>query len=454
MSDRPTRRNLDGWVDPERVVHALGATGDVVWFDRPGGRSLVGWGSEVLRASARQAGSLAAAWERVRGTTGPREAGAPLDEPLGWWGLVGYGAGADLLEPGDATWAGLLGDPVHPDLALLDVDRALVFDETLGTVEAVVRSSAHAWLDDLRETWDALRHSIASSPPSVPEPVPAAAPRLRAEWADTREAYLDAIRRCQETIARGDAWVMCLTTSVRVRGVAEPDLEVYGRLRRATGAPRASFARLGSISYLGASPETLLTVDADGLLESEPIKGTRPRSVDAALDARIAAELAADEKERAENLMIVDLLRNDLSRVAVPGSIEVAELFAVRSYTQVHQLVSRVRARLRAGLTGVDAVQAVFPPGSMTGAPKEGVVRMLGLLESEPRGFYAGAVGRFGSDGTVDLGVVIRSIVLDRTTGVARVGVGGGITQGSIPSAEWDEVRLKAEVLLTVLGAV
>jgi para-aminobenzoate synthetase component 1 len=198
---------------------------------------------------------------------------------------------------------------------------------------------------------------------------------------------------------------------------------------------------------LGASPESFLAVDAGGVVSSSPIKGTRPRSSDPDEDARAADELRGNEKELAENLMIVDLVRNDLTRVAAPGTVAVTELFAVRSYRHVHQLVSTVTARLAPGRTALDAVETTFPAGSMTGAP-----------EGRPRGVYAGAVGRLGLDGTASLAMAIRSVVVERATprrpARATVGVGGGITSSSVPSDELAEVRLKATALLRVLDAV
>ncbi|ARC57120.1 Aminodeoxychorismate synthase component 1 [Frondihabitans sp. 762G35] len=456
MREPATRILLDGWREPERVVLALGATGDVVWFDagveadgagatpREGhpGRSLVGWGSERLTASVRDARGIAPALDRLRRET--TEASG-VQEPLGWWGVLGYGAAAELLQPGDGAWADALGDPRHPDLAFLRVDRALVFDHDRGTVEAVTSGTQEAWLDVVREYW-------TRDPVTAAEPSPLPPPRREATWADGDGAYLALVDRCREAIRAGEASVFCLTTSVSVGPVAETDLEVYRRLRRSSPAPRASFVRIGRVSLLGASPETFLTVDGDGIVTSAPIKGTRPRGADPASDERLREGLRTSEKERAENLMIVDLMRNDLSRISVAGSVGVSELFAVRGYEHVHQLVSTVTSRLRPGASGVDAVVATFPPGSMTGAPKHRAVRLLSDWEAGARGLYSGAVGRLGFDGTVDLAVVIRSIVLDAETRRATVGVGGGITSASVPADELAEVRTKARALLAVLG--
>lgn len=447
------------WIPAETVIARLDQGGDenVVWLDAgaqadPSGsapleghprRSLIGWGSRVVRASVHEPGSVDDAWRTVSASLSQKRQDA---DPLGWWGWIGYGVAAYLLAPGDAGWADALGDPSHPDLALLEVDRALVFDHDAGTVELVLMGEENAgWADGLTGWW-----ATADDRP-LPEPGPA--PRSRAEWADTGHGYLDLIARCQSAIRDGDAFVMCLTTSARVHGVAEDDLTIYRRLRRSSPAPRASFLRLEGVSFLSSTPETFLTVDTSGLATSMPIKGTRPRGADRVDDEALIDDLAASPKEHAENLMIVDLMRNDLSRVAVPGSVEVTELFGVHTYEHVHQLVSTVRAQLPPEVTAVDVVRSTFPPGSMTGAPKHSVVSMLARWEATPRGIYSGAVGRFGLDGSLDLSVVIRSIVLDPATRIASIGVGGGITASSVPLEELDEIRTKAAALLAVLGA-
>jgi anthranilate/para-aminobenzoate synthase component I len=456
-----TRITLARWIPTETVVAAFGDGGEenVIWLDagaqadQPGAaprdghphRSYLGWGSRVLRADVQDPSSVDRAWAEVSASQSPPRLDA---DPLGWWGWIGYGVGASLLAPGDPAWASRLGDPDHPDLALLDVDRALVFDHDAGLVELVVlgEPGEHAaWVDRL-VTWWQDDSVVPPSPPSDPAPAVA-------EWADTGHDYLDLIERCQAAIRDGDAFVMCLTTSVSVPGIRDDDLEIYRRLRRSSPAPRACFLRLEGVSFLSSTPETFLTVDRAGLVTSMPIKGTRPRGLDDDADRALVDELAANPKERAENLMIVDLMRNDLSRISVPGGVEVTELFGVHTYEHVHQLISTVRARLRPGLTGVDVVRATFPPGSMTGAPKHSVVGMLAEWEAAPRGIYSGAVGRFGLDGSLDLSVVIRSIVLDRAARTARIGVGGGITASSVPLEELEEIRTKAAALLAVLGA-
>ena len=450
------------WRDPELVVSCLAADGDVVWIDAgvgaTTGRSVVAWGTAVTaRASD---GGLDAAWDALRASSADRRDDA---DPLGWAGWLGYGLGLRLLERD----GGLHGaSPRHddggpPDLALLRTDRALVFDHARRTVEAV-STADRAWLDDVRARWDDLAVEEARRA-IVPHRASSAPPR----WDHDAAAYLALVARCQAAIAEGEAYVLCPTTRVTVEGV-DDDLTLYRRLRRASAAPQASFVRIGGTSVLGASPEAFVEVTPGGRVSSSPIKGTRPRGADASADADLAHDLATSEKERAENLMIVDLVRNDLTRVCSVGSVEVVELFAVRSYPAVHQLVSTVRGRLRAGATGLDAVASLFPAGSMTGAPKRRAVELLSAWEARPRGIYSGAVGLIGLDGAVSLAMVIRSIVVETggTDGgarhegpggagsvrVATIGVGGGVTESSVPRDEWDEVGVKAAALLAVLA--
>ena len=442
---------------------ALAGTGDVVWTDAgpraSAGRSVVAWGPALTATGPDE---LAASWAELRAVLAESRRDA---DPLGPTGWLGYGVGTWLLDR-DATvgegrgappsvTAGLVPDRDGPaDLALLLTDRALVFDHGERTVEAVVLGDDR-WLVDVTAAWDGVPEGDPS-PDRQPEPSAGASPR-RARRQHDDAAYLALVERCQQAIAEGDAYVLCLTTTTSVEGDVD-DLAVYRRLRRSSPAPHASFVRIGPTAVLGASPESFLTVDTEGAVSSSPIKGTRPRSSDPVVDALVAAELGADEKELAENLMIVDLVRNDLTRVAAPGTVTVTELFSVRSYRHVHQLVSTVTAVLAPGRSALDVVETAFPAGSMTGAPKRRAVQLLTAWEGRPRGVYSGAVGRLGLDGSASLAMAIRSIVVERATprrpGRASVGAGGGITSSSVPSVELEEVRLKSAALLGALEAV
>jgi anthranilate/para-aminobenzoate synthase component I len=217
-------------------------------------------------------------------------------------------------------------------------------------------------------------------------------------------------------------------------------------------APFACLLALPDATLVGSSPERFLKVGAEGWVESRPIKGTRPRGANPDEDRRLRAALAASAKDRAENLMIVDLVRNDLGRVCEIGSVHVPELFAIEPYQTVFQLVSTVRGRLARGADALDAVQAAFPPGSMTGAPKLAAMELLARLEPGPRGLYSGAVGYLDLRGGCDLAVTIRSIVLHG--GRAFVHTGGGIVADSDSRAEWCEAEDKARALVAALRRV
>jgi para-aminobenzoate synthetase len=194
-----------------------------------------------------------------------------------------------------------------------------------------------------------------------------------------------------------------------------------------------------------------LLASVDGTVSTKPIKGTRPRGSNDAEDRAIALDLRADQKERAENLMIVDLMRNDLGRVCEVGSVDVPKLFEVETYATVHQLVSTVVGKLLPEASVLDAVESAFPGGSMTGAPKLRAIEIISELEAGPRGVYSGAIGFITSNGAAELGMTIRTIVFEN--GRATIGVGGGITIDSVPEAELEETKLKAKALLRALGA-
>jgi anthranilate/para-aminobenzoate synthase component I len=225
---------------------------------------------------------------------------------------------------------------------------------------------------------------------------------------------------------------------------------LYRRLRTLNPAPFAAYLSLPEVDVLSSSPERFLRVDASGEVESCPIKGTRPRGASAELDRTLQAELAASQKDRAENLMIVDLVRNDLGRVCEIGGIEVPQLQAVERYASVFQLVSRVTGRLANARDALDALRAAFPPGSMTGAPKIAAMRLLDRLEPTRRSVYAGAIGYLDVRGGLDLAVVIRTLLVKE--GRAYLHVGGGVVADSQPAAEYHESIDKARALWAALA--
>jgi para-aminobenzoate synthetase len=224
----------------------------------------------------------------------------------------------------------------------------------------------------------------------------------------------------------------------------------YRLLRRDNPAPFGALLRFGSLSVLGCSPERFIRVDSDRWVESKPIKGTRPRGASAPEDERLRLDLSRNPKDRAENLMIVDLVRNDLGICAEVGSVHVEKLFDVETYATVHQLVSTVRARLRPDRSAVDCVRSSFPGGSMTGAPKLRTMSIIDDLEDGPRGVYSGALGYFSLSGAADFSIVIRTLVVEPDR--ISFGVGGAIIALSDPGAEFEEIAVKGTPFLRLLG--
>ncbi len=254
--------------------------------------------------------------------------------------------------------------------------------------------------------------------------------------------YAEAFAEVQEQLHAGNSYEVNLT--YRERLDAGDPLATYLRLRASNPAPYAGLLRHQGTHLLSSSPERFATIDRDRWLETKPIKGTTPRGATEEEDDRLRHALATDAKFRAENLMIVDLLRNDLSMVCDVGTVEVPSLMAVESYSSVHQLVSTVRGRLRADVSTLGALRALFPAGSMTGAPKRRTMAIIDDVEETARGLYAGAFGWICADGRADLGVVIRSL-LGAPDGSWELGTGGGITVGSDVDEEWAETLWKAE---------
>lgn len=259
----------------------------------------------------------------------------------------------------------------------------------------------------------------------------------------SRDEYRRRVRAVQEHIARGDVYQANLSQRFE-RPLCVSGLRLYERLRLVSPAPFSGYLRVADLELVSASPERLLRVEAGELL-TRPIAGTRPRALDAGSDARLHAELLCSEKERAEHLMLVDLARNDLGRVAALGSVRVDELMAVESYAHVHHIVSNVRARLDAGYDAFDALLALFPGGTISGVPKRRCMQILDALEPVPRGFYTGSLFYATPDGNLDANILIRS-------GVVRDGrlsfhAGGGIVADSDPEHEYVETLHKAAAL-------
>jgi para-aminobenzoate synthetase component 1 len=266
-----------------------------------------------------------------------------------------------------------------------------------------------------------------------------------------RAAYIAHAERLLQHIQRGDIYEVNYCTE---RTAHWPDLDPFTaflRLLRRSDAPFAAFHRQNDRFVLCASPERFLAFENDRVL-GEPMKGTRPRSDDPEQDEHLRLDLMNDHKERSENIMALDVMRHDLSRIAAQASVVVEALCAVRSYPRVHQLVSTVSARMAPGLRVDDVVRAAFPMASMTGAPKERAMELIRIAEDGPRGPFSGTLGFFAPDGTADLNVVIRALVFDRISGRVSLRTGSALTAQCDPAAEWEECQVKARSVLDALA--
>jgi para-aminobenzoate synthetase len=384
------RRSLIGWLGPEDVSLS---------YDAARGRV-----TRHTEASADVVGD-----DPFTVLDAELAAGRPEDQ---WFGYFGYAARPDLPAAPD----GAPGGAGLPDAVWMRCRAVRLFEHP----------------------------ATEPRPPAAAEP---GRPEVPAE-------YAAAFARVQEHLHDGNSYEVNLTHRVTTRDTADP-AATYLRLRELNPAPYAGFLQHdlpGARAWLlSSSPERYALVTAGRAIETKPIKGTTPRSTDADEDERTRALLAADPKFRAENLMIVDLLRNDLSMVCDPGTVTVPSLMEVESYASVHQLVSTVRGRLREDVGTVAALRALFPAGSMTGAPKLRTMEIIEEVETTPRGAYAGAFGWVAADGRADLGVVIRSL-MTAGDGYWTLGTGGGITVRSTVAEEWAETAWKAERLRQALG--
>lgn len=335
-----------------------------------------------------------------------------------------------------------------PDLALLFTDRLIALDHASGRVLAVALGFADEEARARRCAEQAIDGLLArlATPASPPRRTATEPPRVHGVSASQ---YAARVREVKARIEAGDVYQACLTHRLETPCDVDPWL-LYLRLRRISPAPFAAFLDLDGVFVLSSSPERFLRLDGARRVETRPIKGTRRRGGDPVADAKQRAELAASEKDRAENVMIVDLARNDLGRVCEIASVGVPELCAIERYATVFQLVSTVTGRLAPDRDAIDLVRAAFPPGSMTGAPKLAALRLLDRLEPDARGFYGGALGAFDLRGGIDLSVVIRTLVV--SNGRAALHVGGGVVADSDPAAEYQESMDKAAALLAALA--
>jgi len=333
----------------------------------------------------------------------------------------------------------------EPELALVAPTSMLVFDHVLRRA-ALLHAGSEAERQTLRqEVVSALRGPLPPPPPvGVVEEVE---PRF------SRSAFLDAVGRAKEHIAAGDCFQLVLSLRFAARCSLDP-FEVYRALRVLNPSPYLFFVDLDGVQVVGSSPEALVRLEGR-TATLRPIAGTRPRGRDPAHDAALAEELLADPKELAEHVMLVDLARNDLGRVAAAGSVEVRPYRSIERYSHVMHTVSGVEGRLRAGTDALDLLAASFPAGTLVGAPKVRAMELVDELEPAPRGLYGGTVGYLGvepdgSPGNLDHAIAIRTLVFSQ--GACAWQAGAGIVADSVPEKEYDECRAKAAALGAALA--
>jgi para-aminobenzoate synthetase component 1 len=369
------------------------------------------------------------------------------------FGHFGYGLAAETEPAPGPSPAGALSDPTlagapwdpdlirFPDLFFFVPEIVIELHQDHIRIGAARRDPADIW-QEIRNT--------KPRPAAPPSPI-AFVPRF------TREEYLATVDTLRRHILRGDCYEINFCQEFFARGVQLDPYQVWQALSKASPNPFSAFYRLDQRYLCCASPERFLKKTGSMLL-SQPIKGTAPRKSqgshqDAAADRLQGAALRESAKDRAENVMVVDLVRNDLAKVCVPGTVVVPELYGVYPFPQVYQMISSITGKLRPGIHWTDAIRACFPMGSMTGAPKNRVVQLIARYERSHRGLYSGAVGYVTPDGDFDFNVVIRSLLYEQESGYLSYQVGSGITWYSDPAAEYEECLVKAEGIRKALGS-
>jgi len=374
-------------------------------------------------------------WWQQEGVEAPEQDGLPFTG--GWFVYLGYE----------------LAGQIEPCLQLPEADAGLPVAIATRFRSAVIRDNEQQQLYIVAEhgqsaAVDAILHDIAS----LPGPLPAETALVATVNEDDPHAYLEAIRRIHAYIREGDVFQVNLSRRWEITLQQAVDAAtLFDNLARHNPAPFAAMATWEGVSIISSSPERLVRVH-DGRIETRPIAGTRPRSSEAASDRACSQELLAHPKERAEHIMLIDLERNDLGRLCVPGSIEVNQLMVLESYAHVHHIVSSVRGRLRDGVSPGEVIRAVFPGGTITGCPKVRCMQIIAELEQLPRGAYTGSMGYINRDGSMDLNILIRTMVSRGQR--LELHAGAGIVADSIAQAELEETRAKARGLLRSLGLV
>jgi len=325
-----------------------------------------------------------------------------------------------------------------PDLQFFQPKRLLMFDENTVTI-----SYLNLVADEIDEDWEAIQQTLV-----VPSGVPSSGAKISLRT--TKDRYHQKVSDMLAHIMRGDIYEANFCQEFYAEKTAIDPIRTFHHLNEISQPPFASFLKIGKHYAMSASPERYLAKKGNTVI-SQPIKGTAKRLPDPEADAKMVAYLQSDPKERSENVMITDLVRNDLSRIATKGSVAVDELCVVYSFMQVHQMISTIRCEVAELTDPVSILRATFPMGSMTGAPKVSAMKLIEKLEDSKRGLYSGAIGYFDPKGDFDFNVIIRSILYNEATQYVSFSVGGAITAASDPEKEYEECLVKAKAMREVL---
>jgi anthranilate synthase component I len=426
------------------------------------------------RSAWRLAGGRISTWTPAEGWSEPRAEADPLSDldarvcaracvpvpglPRFLGGAVGY-LGYDVVRSIERLPPAPKDDLGMPDALLMFTDVVLAIDNVFGRAQAIATvdttdaddAELRRRYDEAAAKLDALIRRLAETPAPPPLALADADADPPFHSTSTRAEYEAGVRRIREYIAAGDAFQVVLSQRLTVPLTADP-FDLYRALRSVNPSPYLYFLELDGVALVGSSPEVLVRVE-DGRVTVRPIAGTRPRGATDPEDDALTADLLADEKERAEHLMLVDLGRNDVGRVARFGSVTVPDFMSIEKYSHVLHLVSQVEGELRDGLSAIDVLRACFPAGTVSGAPKIRAMEIINELEPVRRGSYAGAVGYIAYGGlALDTAIAIRTLLaLD---GQAHVQAGAGVVADSVPEREYEETLSKARALLRVLRMV
>ncbi|MBK8423855.1 MAG: anthranilate synthase component I [Elusimicrobia bacterium] len=392
-------------------------------------------------------GPLAPLREALAHRRGPEIPGLPRF----YGGAVGFIA-YDIVRHFERLPVRAKDDLGLPDFVFFLTGDLFIFDHVAHTLRLVrtVRVPRGASAEKIhRETVRDLTARLARLRPAAPPLTPTLDPDRRPLPADSaeRRRYIEAVKKAKGYIAAGDIIQVVPSRRVSVETKAHP-LELYRALRRVNPSPYMYFFRDGDRHIVGSSPEMLVRLE-DGRAETRPIAGTRPRGATPAADERLARELLADPKERAEHVMLVDLARNDLGRVSRPGSVRVDQFMDIERYSHVMHIVSKVTGALRPGLDAFDLFRATFPAGTLSGAPKIRAMEIIEELEPFRRGLYGGAVGYFSYTGNMDVAIAIRTLLLEK--GRVHFQAGAGVVADSVPEKEFEETQNKMAALVAAL---